>query len=1489
LDTRKRKTKLIKKTMGRLLKWLSAAMLGLLVSTLIALQLPYVQNRLFGSFLQYLSHTTQFSITHQHFQLKWWRHASLTGLVIKDPQDNLIVAADQLAVSINPLQLLTNMRITLKKVCVKGAQVYLHKESEQAYGIHVLLQRLAGATKPVPNTQRAPWFAIESASLQNTVFSVDDRQAVPLQDVFDIRHFTIYNVNAELANLEVQARKWAVDICHFTGRHAGSPLLINHLSTLLVVTPDSVQCKALQLQTACSTLEGDCTLTYDPLTLPAAFKDNAYLTACFHNILVTAEDLAVFIPYFEQHRATYVLSGTLEGKLNDLHISDFQLGFGKKGSHFKSCLSLQGLLDVQEVVFDMELQQGVLHTQDLLPYLDEKYYNRIASFNLVETKGRFYGTLSDFMAQATFDTSLGKIATNLEVQMDPASERATYKGTIATSNFELGAWLNNPAVQQLTMHGQIDGAGLSLATARFQLEASISKLGVNNYTYENVYANGNFARAFFQGKLIIDDPHLKLRADASVNLNRGTENIAVEGVLDKACLQALRLTDRRATLRARLSIATQGLSWDDIKADATLHQFCFDLEGREIRLDTLHVHTDRGDFGRMLKVDSALFAFEAEGDFSYPILANDLSQFIQSYQCCLMREKLPTPRYSLEPYALTYQLQCRNMNPLIRVLGIDAYVSPNTQFEGFFLQQEGITFSLRLAEARSLAFKKYRWEGTQLELSARQSKDGQEVSAAVRLVSKEQQWAGLNNTEDLVLAISWKDDQVTFSGNMAQQESPHQINLQGQAVLSESAIEIVLIPTQEAHTNNQWHVHPKNRITLGRSRTQFQDFTFYKGQQQVSLVGILSADPAEVLHVKIKDYSLSNRNLFVNQQLAGVLNATAVLQGTLDQLRMDGDITLEKLTIDHALIGDMRGHANWNHTLQRFNMTCQVDHLKQQTVAIHGFYEPFKEANNLQLTACFASAQLASLEPFIANHLSQLSGELNGTVHIHGSPTNLRLTGGLQVTDAAVRINYFNMLYQASGVFTFADQAINIAALHLSDDQQGKAVLQGSIAYSGAEDFKIDVTGNITNLRLLNTASKDNKHVYGTGILSGSLSASGPLNNMVVCLKAKTDPGTNIVIPMNRGRNKLAQYGFIRFVNMKAQHQDTAEQTKQAVLKGFKLVLLLEITPDAHTELILAAKTGDAIKGRGQGNITLEIDTGGVLTMTGGFEFLEGAYNLALYRIVNRTFKILPESRITWHDSPTQGILNIQAVYEQRAALASLLEGPIVAGQNRNKYPVQVLVGLQGALLSPKKSFSVNFLEYPGEFSSVVDEFKSKAKQDKKYVETQVLSLLLFKEFARKKILAVGSKTLSRNFSALASQQLRNLTSKINDNLEVDIEVDFATSGSQDLDTLHLDLSYQLTDRLRVSRKGSISGATDDVSNTARLVGDWTAAYVLTKDGRLKAKLYNKYITNAAYVDSGDTTTLSGGVSLLYTKRFDQWKELVRGHKRAAKKVAKNK
>jgi hypothetical protein len=121
-------------------------------------------------------------------------------------------------------------------------------------------------------------------------------------------------------------------------------------------------------------------------------------------------------------------------------------------------------------------------------------------------------------------------------------------------------------------------------------------------------------------------------------------------------------------------------------------------------------------------------------------------------------------------------------------------------------------------------------------------------------------------------------------------------------------------------------------------------------------------------------------------------------------------------------------------------------------------------------------------------------------------------------------------------------------------------------------------------------------------------------------------------------------------------------------------------------------KSGDIIRGRGNGDLKLQLDTKGEFNMFGPFEFTEGWYNFTLYDIINKEFEIRKGSRISWYGDPYLGLLDINASYNQLASLAPLFSTrPDVASapQIRRKYPVEVLLRLEGQMLSPEIHFDI--------------------------------------------------------------------------------------------------------------------------------------------------------------------------------------------------------
>lgn len=1402
-----------------------------------------------------------------------------------------MLAIEQLALRVNPIQLLLDRHLTIKSIRVDGGSVHLLRaEGALGLNLNLLLQRLGGPGKPAqtpPSKRKA--LGIAQDALQAVSVGVDDQQAPEVQDAFDLHPIRIEQIALELANLQVKGNTLAVDVQHCVGRYADHPLVLKQLCTGLQLTPDGMHLTKLVLQTKGSHIKGDIQLRYNNLSALAQFVDKVEIVAQLDEVVLAAEELGIFFPYFKQHPTVYTLKSRLVGHVSDFCLEDFQFRFGQEPSHLNGSIQLRGLPHCQAMLFDLQLNSGCLHAADLLPYVHKKHHEVLKQVRLCQVQGNFVGSPKDFVAQSSLVTGLGAITTNVAVAMDASWQHASYCGAIAADKLELGSLLGIRALQQLTMQGQIKGKGLGLATADFQLEADVHKLGFNNYEYKDIRTAGRFAQAFFQGHLAIGDPKLQLQAHTLIDWRGHSKEMYIKGVLDSASLQALGLTDKDIKLSTQIDLTLQGTSLDDFTTDAALTQFCFDLAGRTLQLDSLCVRNrSKGAYGT-LAMTSDLFTIQAEGALQYTDLARDMQQFVQGYQQRLTFTKPTIPHYTAQPYTFTYKAHLEDLNPLLYVFMPDVYIAPHTTLAGSFASQEkAVTLRLHLAKADSLAFKQNSWINTQLAITASQTKDGKAIAATSRLTAEKQQWGAHNTTEDLLLDIAWRNDQLNFTTRLGRQEDLHQLHLQGSAVWQEEAIQARLAQADIKIAAVPWQLDTDNLITLAKSRIQFQNIVFSHAKQRISLEGILSPDLQEKLQIQLKDVDLSNFNAVLDKQLAGIVEGGVTLHGLLDNPWVDGNLNIHALAINDLLIGDLQAKTGWDNQDKQLSIGCQVTHVQRPIVHITGFYRPTKSPNSLQLAADFSNAQLAMLEPFVEKLFSQLGGEVSGRLHIQGSPTHPQITGHAHITHGALRINYLNTLYHYDGAITCTENAMQVNGLKLTDDQQGEAVLRGAIHHTGCKDFQLALAADVKDFKGLDTTHEDNEHFYGTGIVSGSMTLTGPVDRIAIDIKATTKPGTRIVIPMKQYGERMEEASYIRFVSAQSQKEDTVAQAHSVTLKGLALTIALAITPDAWTEIILNAATGDAIKGSGKGNLTIQVDTEGTLSMTGHYELTEGAYHFSIYEVIRRKFKILAGSSLTWYDKPYEGILHCQAAYEQRVALTPLLvaNGTVARAQDTKKYPVQVILALQGTLVAPEPHFKVSFPEPPHntDLQAAIHAFQDKAAADEHYLMNQVFSLIMLKMFFNDNLAKSSRGTLGRHVGELFSQQLSSFAARLDENLIIDTDIDFSDLDQGKLESFRLKLAYNfLGGRLRITREGAISTSANREMGTANLVGDWTLESMLTQDGRLRAKLYNKYVRSNSLV-TDNTTAMAGGFSLLYVKSFDRWKELFSSNKKAQQK-----
>ena len=532
-----------------------------------------------------------------------------------------------------------------------------------------------------------------------------------------------------------------------------------------------------------------------------------------------------------------------------------------------------------------------------------------------------------------------------------------------------------------------------------------------------------------------------------------------------------------------------------------------------------------------------------------------------------------------------------------------------------------------------------------------------------------------------------------------------------------------------------------------------------------------------------------------------------------------------------------------------------------------------KVEEQLNLVAKLDQANLHLIEPFVEKTFSALEGQIHGDIRISGSTLHPKLNGSIDIDGGQFKVNYLNTIYDYQGSVQFTDNAIMVSEGELMDQNGNVATINGGLLHQGFKNLELDLSGDLSNFQVLNTVNEKGSLYYGTAIVSGDINFAGPLGNFRVKASAISEKGSRIFIPINEDSDVEAK-GYINFVSFSDTVQLGDEETgiKKIASAGINLDFDLDITPDAYIEIIFDLQAGDIIRGRGSGHLNMLIDTEGDFNMFGDYVIEEGGYNFTLYNIINKEFNILPTSRISWYGDPYEGILDIEATYEQTADVSPLFSDGSES-ISRGRYPTIVQLNLEGPLLSPEIDFDIYLAAnqtVDPEITQVIQEIKN----DEQALNRQVFSLIVLRQFSPPNDLSLGQGgALSGSVSELLSNQLSYWFSQVDENLEID--VDLNGLDEEALNTFQLRLSYTFLDgRLRVTREGGFTNTVESTNDFSSVAGDWTLEYLLSPDGKFRAKMYNRNTYNSVSSGLESTNTTSAGFSLIHTQTFNNINEL---------------
>ena len=159
--------------------------------------------------------------------------------------------------------------------------------------------------------------------------------------------------------------------------------------------------------------------------------------------MVTFRDIAAFGPAIKQNifirsnlDRPIAIQGKFKGKVNNFRARDVDIRISKH-SHLAGNLSMNDISYPDAAFMDLNLKEVATNNQDLkamLPFL--KLPPNLSTLGQMRFKGSYTGFFQDFVAYGQLDTKLGRIRSDLQLNIRKGKKAAAYNGGLIFNNFD---------------------------------------------------------------------------------------------------------------------------------------------------------------------------------------------------------------------------------------------------------------------------------------------------------------------------------------------------------------------------------------------------------------------------------------------------------------------------------------------------------------------------------------------------------------------------------------------------------------------------------------------------------------------------------------------------------------------------------------------------------------------------------------------------------------------------------------------------------------------------------------------------------------------------------------------------------------------------------------------------------------------------------------------------------------------------------------------
>lgn len=1430
------------------------SLLLLLIALLCSLRFAFVQNFVTQQAVHYFAKELNTTVTIESLYFTPFSSIAIQQFSMMDRQGKKMIYVERLEADVKLSQLFNN-RITLSALKLKDAAINLeiYKDSNN---FTFLTDYFAQQENDKQQKKQGMRLDLGKIIFDNNQIRLLDHRYTSKPKGVNFADLAITNFSATLADIAYDTRGVKAQISKLSLKEK-SGFIIRNFEADAHIGTERMEFSNLLLQTNRSHAGDYVLFEYQNFHDFTDFMEKVRISSDLRNTFIDSRDIEFFAPdlKFVKFKTT-VARAALAGTVANFSVRIFLLKTGNN-SLVEGDFTIQGLPAIDETIFQFDLKQLRTTAQDiekLVPQLANKKTfplpELLHKLGTVTYKGKLKGYYHQFNLDGAATTSLGLLQTNSDIDI---RKDFSYKGTVASTQFEVGKFINNNLLGHTGFDFAFEGHGTAFNTLQLQLNGALQRAQINGYTYESILLNSHIQDQLLHADGSIADPNARLAFTGDIDWNQIMPTYWVSSTIEQVNLKAIHLYEKDSIRikNTEFSTSIAGNSLNSLNGELTSASLNLASSRGDFKIDSILFRSSGDEKNRELRLQSDV----VDGHMIGNIDLNTVGEYFKS----LAMRYAPAIAINTKPY------NSQNFDLAINIKSfkpISALFDPQLSLEdGASLQAQ---FSSDSYLAKFEAFSpKVVYKGMRLtNVSLSENADVNAFSLAMR--ADKLNFSDSTYIDNIQIDTKLANDSLNFNIALSEAYRSNFMDLTGHIHFALHKPAIIHIHKSIIRINHEdWLLNQQDELRLSQGRLYVKNLTLSRASQKLTFNGML-APADDQLRIDFQQFKLASFAGLTQPfgiQLEGDVNGNIALNDIFKKPRFTADLSTNTIQLNKQTIGALKLLAAYESEEGIVSIKANLMDEQQRGVDLAGKYDFNDSEKPLNLHGRLQDFDLQTVQPFLKNLVSNLRGTATGDLQIQGRIQQPMISGLQQLKNTSFLVNYLNTTYTLDNQAALFDKnAIIINNFKFQDLNQQTATANGIINLNNISDPTIDIDVSANNFQVLHTNAKNNPLYYGTVYATGQYKFKGLTSAMNINIKASSNPHTVITIPFNSS-SKISDSDFIYFVSSDANKNIPIQPKK--LFKGLTMNIDLLVTPDAEVNL---ENNIGSLKGVGHGAISLRISSLGDFEMFGDYDVTSGKFHFTAQDYFNKYFDLKEGGTVRWAGDPGEGIVNLTAIYQQRTSVAPLYNA---AGRTENTERVlaQSDMILKGSLNQPAVSFDLNFPQAP----YIKDELQGYLS-DINNVNQQALSLIIRRSFtpgSTQEFSKEVNNTLLSAGTEIAFNQLNNIISQ-------SLRVNFFDLNIRSFNDASASLRF-FNDRLiftgGVSDRSSIQ-LTDLSLFSNRVATDAELTFRLRKDGNLIMRAYNRLNTRNFLFNPYDDYISAAG--LVYRQEFNSLSEFWR-------------